>query len=110
MTDCIFCKIIKNEVSSKKEYEDQDFIIFHDIKPSAPIHLLIVPKVHFEWQGNLEGRQELLGKIFIIAPQIAEKVGIKNSGFKLVMNCGKGAGQIVPHLHFHLIGGWNRNV
>lgn len=110
MPDCIFCKIINGEVPSKKEYEDQDFIIFHDIKPSAPVHLLIVPKAHLEWQGNLENYQELLGKIFVIAPKIAEKVGIKDSGFKLVMNCGKGAGQIVPHVHFHLIGGWNQNV
>lgn len=103
---CIFCQIIEGKKSADTVYEDDDFVAFYDVRPSAPVHILIVPRKHFEWQGNLSDKREMLGKIFEIAPKIAEKLDVKNSGYKLVMNCGSGAGQIVKHFHIHLIGGW----
>lgn len=108
MKDCIFCKITTHEIPSKIVYEDEEFICFHDIKPSAPVHVLIVPKKHLAWQTVDESAIMLLGKIFAIAPKIAKELGVYGSGYKLVMNCGKGAGQLVGHFHVHLIGGWEK--
>ena len=103
---CVFCQILAGKTPADKVYEDDDFIAFYDIRPSAPVHVLIVPRDHFEWQEDLSSRYELLGKVFEIAPKIAEKLDIKESGYKLVMNCGAGAGQVIDHFHVHLIGGW----
>jgi len=106
--DCVFCQIANHQATAKIEYEDQDFIVFHDIKPSAPVHLLIVPKKHFELADDLDEWERISGRILSIAKKVAKKLGIAESGFKLVMNCGRGAGQIIAHLHVHLIGGWEK--
>lgn len=103
--DCIFCKIGAHQAEAKIEYEDEEWIVFHDIHPVAPVHVLLVPKDHFCWWDNLAKRQKVLGRLVEIAVRAAEGLGIKDSGFKLVMNGGKGAGQVIDHFHFHLIGG-----
>lgn len=104
--DCIFCRIIRKEVPAEFVYEDEHFAVFKDIRPSAPVHLLIVPKEHLEISGgDLERRSDILGKVFVIARKLAEDAGV-SEGYKLVMNAGPGAGQTVSHLHVHLIGGW----
>ncbi len=104
--DCIFCRIIRREVPAEFVYEDDFFAVFKDIKPSAPVHLLIVPKEHLEIQGgDLERRAEVLGRVFALSRKLAEEAKILD-GYKLVTNAGPGAGQTVDHLHVHLIGGW----
>ncbi|MBM4401682.1 MAG: HIT domain-containing protein [Candidatus Cloacimonetes bacterium] len=104
--DCVFCRIAMHQSPAQIEYEDENFIVFHDINPSAPIHLLIIPKTHFSWQDDLSHQSKILGRIFQIAPKMAEKMEIKDTGYKLIMNCGRGAGQIIEHFNVHLIGGW----
>lgn len=106
MDDCIFCNIANGKSPAKIEYESADWVVFYDINPSAPKHLLIVPKKHLQWDKLFSDMQQVLGEVFLLAPEVAEQVGIKDSGYKIVMNCGRGAGQIVDHFHVHLIGGW----
>ena len=106
-SDCIFCKIIKGESPAKFVYRDMDFVAFHNIKPSAPVHVLLVPVEHIESVNALEERHgAVISKMIIRAKEIAKQLGISDSGYKLVINVGRGAGQIVFHLHIHLIGGW----
>jgi histidine triad (HIT) family protein len=103
---CIFCRIAAGEVPSDIVYQDEGFLAFRDISPQAPIHVLIIPKTHITSLAELtEGRQELAGRLIIIAEQLAEKEGIAKRGYRLVINCGPEGGQAVPHLHLHLIGG-----
>ncbi len=110
MQDCVFCKIVKGEIPSTREYEDKEILVFKDIHPVAPIHLLIIPKKHIENLGNAsEQDAKILGKCQIIAGKIAKKVGIGNS-FRLLTATGSDAGQSVFHLHYHLIGGWKDKV
>ena len=105
--DCIFCRIIKGDLPAKFVYKDNDLVAFHDTKPDAPVHVLIVPVEHIESVNALEERHStVISKMILKAKEIAEKLGIKDSGYKLVINVGSGAGQIVFHLHIHLIGGW----
>jgi histidine triad (HIT) family protein len=104
--ECIFCKIIAGEVPSNIVYQDEDFLAFRDILPKAPIHVLIIPKTHITSAAELtEGQQNLIGRLIIIAKNLAEKEGIAKKGYRLVINCGSEGGQVVPHLHLHLIGG-----
>lgn len=106
MENCIFCKIIKGEIPSEKVYEDENVLAFKDINPAAPIHVLIIPKKHIE--NILEIRKEdaqLLSEIFEAIKKVAEIVGVKKDGFRIISNCGKDAGQEVMHLHFHLLAG-----
>jgi histidine triad (HIT) family protein len=98
--DCIFCKIARGEINAKTEYQDDDFIVFHDIKPKAPLHLLIVPKNHIEKLENLE--TEIIGKMIILATKMAQK--FKVEGYRLQFNIGEKAGQEIKHLHLHLLG------
>src|SRR5574341_1024193 len=105
--DCVFCKIIRGESPAKFVYKDDDFVAFHDIRPSAPVHVLLVPVVHIESINNLEENHGMIiAKMILSAKEIAKQLGIAQSGYKLVINVGRGAGQIVFHLHIHLIGGW----
>ena len=107
MASCIFCKIINGELPSTKVYEDSDMLAFKDIQPVAPVHLLVVPKKHFVSLTDAENSdQKLLGKMLLKVRDIAKKMGIDKSGYKVVINNGEGSGQIVFHLHLHLIGGW----
>ncbi len=106
-SDCTFCRIIRGDLSAKFVYKDNDLVAFHDTKPDAPVHVLIVPMEHIESINALEERHSaIISKMMLKAKEIAENLGIKDSGYKLVINVGRGAGQIVFHLHIHLIGGW----
>ena len=103
---CIFCRIVAGEVPSDIVYQDEGFLAFRDISPQAPTHVLIIPKTHITSLAQLtEEQQELAGRLIIIARKLAEKEGIAKRGYRLVINCGSEGGQLVPHLHLHLIGG-----
>jgi histidine triad (HIT) family protein len=104
--ECIFCKIIAGEVPGDIVYQDENFLAFRDILPKAPIHVLIIPKTHITSVAELtDGQQKLAGRLIIIAKNLAKKEGIAKKGYRLVINCGSEGGQVVPHLHLHLIGG-----
>ena len=104
--DCLFCKIKNGEIPSKKVYEDEYVYAFHDIAPMAPIHVLIIPKEHVESAAKLSGDQLIIMEhLTDAANKIAKQLGIYESGFRLVLNSGKDAGQTVFHLHMHLLGG-----
>lgn len=106
MSDCLFCKIIKGEINSKKVYEDKNVFAFEDINPQAPIHILIVPKKHISSLNDLnEEDKEIVGDIFLAAKKIAKEKNIDKSGYRTVFNTGPDAGQAVFHLHLHLLGG-----
>jgi len=106
MTDCIFCKIIQGEIPSVKVYEDEIVTAFRDINPIAPTHILIVPNQHISTINDLKPDDEkTMGYLFTIARQIAESEGISTSGYRLIINTGPDGGQIVFHLHLHLLGG-----
>jgi len=103
---CIFCRIADGEVPGDIVYEDEDYLAFRDAAPQAPVHVLIIPRTHITSVAELtEGQQELAGRLMLIAKKLAEKEGIAESGYRLVINCGPDGGQLVPHLHVHLIGG-----
>lgn len=106
MEDCIFCKIIRREIPSDIVYEDEEIIAFKDINPIAPIHILVVPKKHISSLVELEKEDEILiGKIYTVINKIAEEQGVKEKGYRVIVNCGKDGGQEVGHLHFHLLAG-----
>jgi len=106
--NCIFCQIVKRKISAEVVYEDNKVMGINNIKPEAPIHLLIIPKKHIEWKDKL-GREELalLGKLILVAKKIAIKRGIFKA-CKLIFNVGK-TGHI-SHIHLHLIGGWKKTI
>ena len=104
MEDCIFCKIGNGEIPSKKVYEDDNILAFHDLSPKAPVHVLIIPKKHI---ASLEETSDddtlILGDLLVKIKLIAKELGLVN-GYRLVSNCGKDGMQTVNHLHFHLMG------
>jgi diadenosine tetraphosphate (Ap4A) HIT family hydrolase len=103
--DCIFCKIIKGDIPSTKVYEDSDMIIIKDIAPQMPIHLLMIPKVHFATVDQMTMEQgEILGRCFYKLGTMKETLGLKD-GYRLIMNQGANACQTVPHLHVHILAG-----
>ena len=103
--DCIFCKIIDGKIPSKKAFEDDDVLVFHDINPIAPVHLLVVPKEHFDSLAHAEPRhQALLGKLMLLVPKLAREQGL-DDGFRTIINTGRGGHQEVFHLHMHVTGG-----
>lgn len=105
MSDCIFCKIVRGEIPCRKVYEDDDVLAFHDIHPAAPVHFMLVPKLHVTSLMHAEeAHAALLGKMMLLAPKLAQEQGLDN-GFRTVINTGKGGGQEVMHLHIHVIGG-----
>jgi len=107
VSDWIFCKIIKGEIPTNFVYQDDEVVAFRDINPKAPVHILIVSKLHIDkLQDVSDNERNLLGKMLLVAKKIAEEEGIAGTGYRIGINCGSGAGQIVFHLHFHLIGGW----
>ena len=104
--DCIFCKIIAGEIPTEILYQDEEIIAFRDIKPLAPVHLLIVPRKHVPSLNEMkEGEAALLGRMMTVASKLAAEQGIADRGYRLAINCGKEGGQLVPHLHMHLLGG-----
>ncbi len=106
MEDCLFCKIVKGEVPSTKVYEDEEILAFKDINPAAPIHILVIPKKHIASLADMEKEDEqVVGRIYGVINQLAEEQGFKQNGYRVIVNCGKDAGQEVMHLHFHLLAG-----
>ncbi|MBQ4092791.1 MAG: histidine triad nucleotide-binding protein [Firmicutes bacterium] len=106
MNDCIFCKIINGDIPSKKVYEDDDILAFEDINPMAKVHILIIPKKHIETAADLCPEDAaVIGKIYLVAKQIAEEKGMAENGYRIVNNCKAHGGQEVYHIHFHLLGG-----
>ncbi len=106
MEDCLFCKIIKGEIPSKKVYEDEEILAFCDINPEAPIHILVVPKKHITSLAYIKKEDEvLIGKIFGVINKISEEQGFKEDGYRVITNCGENGGQSIKHLHFHILAG-----
>ncbi len=104
--DCVFCQVIAKRLPSKVEYEDEDLIVFWDINPQAPVHLLIVPKKHIARLSDFqEGDSQLLHKTMSIAKDMAKKLELGEKGFRLVINDGKDSGQSIFHVHMHLLSG-----
>ena len=104
-TDCLFCKIVRGDIPSRKIYEDDDVLAFHDIHPLAPVHFMIVPKRHIASLADCDmSHQALLGKIMAIAPRLAREQGSAD-GFRTIVNTGRVGRQEVYHLHMHVIGG-----
>ena len=110
---CIFCRIVRGEIPSKKVYEDDQVIVFNDINPAAPLHLLLVPKEHVESLMTVGPQhQALVGKMLLLAPRLAREQGFTD-GFRVVINNGPGGGQEVFHLHMHVLAGprpWKRTI
>ena len=106
MEDCLFCKIINGEVSSKKVYENNYVYAFYDIHPVAPVHVLIIPKVHIEGLLELKKNQkELLYHLFETINKLPKIVGVDKKGFRVLSNVGEDGGEAAKHLHFHILGG-----
>lgn len=102
---CLFCKIVAGEIPSTKVYEDETVLAFRDINPMAPTHILLIPKAHIpSVDGITEENSALVAHIFQVIPAIARAEGL-TGGYRVVSNCGPDAGQSVPHLHFHILGG-----
>ena len=104
--NCIFCKIINKEIPSTIEYEDDEIIAFDDINPEAPVHILVIPKKHIESLAAMEESDVvLISKMMSVIKKLAIEKGIDKTGYRVITNSGKDSGQLVEHLHFHLIGG-----
>ncbi|MDO8206341.1 MAG: histidine triad nucleotide-binding protein [Gallionella sp.] len=107
MSDCLFCKITRGEIPCTKVYEDDEVLAFHDIHPVAPVHFMLIPKLHLASLADAEeAHAALLGRMLLLAPKLAKEQGL-DQGFRTVINTGKGGGQEVFHLHIHVIGGGN---
>ena len=104
--ECIFCQIVAGKVPSQTLYQDEEIVAFRDINPLAPTHLIIIPKRHILSLAHLsETESPIIGRMVDVANQLAKKEGISQSGYRVVINCGQQGGQLVPHLHMHLLGG-----
>jgi histidine triad (HIT) family protein len=110
-TDCLFCRIARGDFPTRKVYEDDELVAFHDIRPAAPVHFLLVPKLHLDSLADARPEHEaLFGKMLGLAPRLAREQGCDN-GFRVVINNGQDGGQEVYHLHIHILGGprpWKR--
>ena len=105
MENCLFCKIVAGVIPSTKVYEDDSILAFRDINPQAPVHVLVIPKVHIQdTDGVTAENSAVIAHIFEVIPQIAKAEGLAN-GYRVISNCGPDSGQMVPHLHFHILGG-----
>ncbi len=104
--DCLFCRILAREIPAEFIYEDESMVAIKDINPAAPVHLLIIPKVHISSLNEAGSEHaELLGRIQLLASRLAQNEGINEQGYRLVNNCGPWGGQSIFHLHYHLLGG-----
>ena len=107
--DCIFCKIINGEIPTEFLYQDDTLVVFRDINPHAPVHILIVPKKHIRSINDLtENDREIISHLIMVGKDIAKKESVNSSGYKLLFNVERGGGQVIFHLHLHLIGGWEK--
>ena len=100
---CIFCKIANREIPSNLVQEDENFFAFHDINPKAPVHVLVIPKTHYDSFNDIPG--DVMGKMTTFIQEVAKTLGIDQSGYRLISNIGENGGQEVGHLHFHIVGG-----
>ncbi len=108
--DCLFCKIIKGEIPSKEVYSDDDLYGFYDINPAAPAHVLLIPKKHLHSVAEADKEDEaLMGKLLLGANKVAEKLQLRDKGYRYVINTGSDGGQTVFHLHLHILGGRQMN-
>ena len=109
--DCIFCKIVAGQIPARKVFEDEELLAFHDIHPWAPVHVLVIPKLHIASLADVGPQHDaLLGRMLGLAPRLMKELGVVN-GFRTVVNTGRDGGQEVPHLHMHVFGGprpWQR--
>ena len=104
--ECIFCKIVAGEIPADIVFQDEEFIAFHDVNPQAPCHILVIPKSHITSIAEMTSEQSgLIGRLILLAKDLAERENISISGYRLALNTGTDAGQIVPHLHLHILGG-----
>lgn len=104
--DCIFCQIVAGKIPASVRFEDEDILALDDINPHAPIHILVIPKQHIESLAHITKQDErLMGKLIYRCKVLARDLNIAESGYRVTVNVGKWGGQIVPHLHFHLLGG-----
>ena len=104
--DCVFCKIASREIPADIVAEDKDFMVFRDINPKAPVHLIIIPKTHFGPVSSIDGRDKsLLGGLVLKAKEAAVSVGVAENGYRLIFNVGRDAGMEIDHLHLHLLAG-----
>lgn len=106
VNDCVFCRIIKKEITAKIIFEDDDLLAFHDISPIAPVHIIIIPKKHLSTINEISQEDEILmGRLIFRAKELAAEIGISEGGYKLLFRTGKDGGQEIEHIHLHLIGG-----
>ena len=106
MIDCLFCKFVSSEIKIEKIFENNNIIAFNDINPQAPIHILIIPKLHISTLNDLEeNNNQLIGELFFVASQLAKKNGSSIDGYRTIINCNKFGGQTVFHIHLHLLSG-----
>ena len=105
MDNCIFCKIINKEIPSSIVYEDDNVIAFKDLNPQAPVHILVVPKKHYDNVLSVENNDNIISKIYEAINKIAQQEGFDKDGFRVINNCGENAGQTVMHMHFHILAG-----
>jgi histidine triad (HIT) family protein len=104
--DCIFCQIASGKIPGDIVYQDQEIIAFRDINPKAPVHILIIPKKHIASLNQMKASETaLVGRMVAVASRLAKDEGVAEKGYRLAINCGKEGGQLVPHLHMHLLGG-----
>jgi histidine triad (HIT) family protein len=104
--DCIFCRIAAGEIESNILYQDEHVVAFPDVNPKAPVHLLVITRKHIESVADLTDDDErLMGHVVTVANRLARDAGISGKGYRLVVNCGSDGGQLVPHLHLHVLGG-----
>jgi histidine triad (HIT) family protein len=106
--DCIFCEIVAGRRPADFVYQDERLVAFHDIKPHAPVHILVVPRKHIRSINDLSSSDEpIIGEMILRAKELAREQGVQHSGYRLVFNVERGGGQYVFHLHLHLLGGWH---
>lgn len=106
MTDCLFCKIVNGDIPADKLYEDEDVLAFRDLNPQAPVHVLVIPKMHIATLNDLhDGNAAVMGSLYRGAGRVAAELGIADDGYRAVMNCNAQGGQTVYHIHLHLLGG-----
>ena len=106
MSDCLFCKMVSGEIQPDVVFEDDEVLAFRDVHPQAPMHVLVIPKVHIPTVNDLTSEHAgLVGKMYLAAQQIAAGEGVAEPGYRMVMNCNPEAGQSVYHIHLHVLGG-----
>ncbi len=107
MKDCLFCKIVNKKEDSEIVYEDDKVLAFENIRPLAPVHVLVVPKKHISTVNDINKEdKELLGHMWAVMKEVAANKNVKEEGYKVAVNVGEGGGQEIFHLHYHLLGGW----